>query len=241
MKNIYYLFLALLFSSLTIQSCTNGSQSGANQPENADEVADAIQKAISKQDWDQTKWVHWIFPGPREHLWDRKRNFTEVKWGDYRAVINVNTQDGRIYQNDQQIDGPERDSLMQKAWSAHINDAFWLNGPANLFDDGTERSLVERDGKTCLKVEYTTGGVTPGDHYIWHYDENYLPTEWEMYVSVIPTPGVVSTWEKWITLGSGAKIATIHRTGDRVMEMKELKSGDSYQDFGRKEDPFGGL
>lgn len=236
-----YLVVSFLFFIFSMGSCTGDSESGEMNPDPADEVAYAIEKAIHKKDWDQTKWVHWIFPGNREHLWDRERGFTEVKWGDYRAVINVNTKDGRIYRNDQPVAGPEKDSLLQKAWSAHINDAFWLNAPANLFDDGTQRSLVDKDGKTGLKVEYTTGGVTPGDHYIWYYDDDYLPTKWEMYVSVIAEPGVESTWEKWITLESGAKIATIHQTGDRVMEMKAVKSGNSYQDFGREEDPFEGL
>ena len=164
-----------------------------------------------------------------------------MKWDDYRGVINVNTQQGIVYENDVTVVGSAQDSLLQKAWSIFINDAFWLNAPAKLFDEGTQRSIVDREGKTCLKVEYTSGGVTPGDYYVWHYDESYLPTAYEMYVSVIPTPGVLSSWENWITLDSGARIAIHHRRGDNLLEMKEVKSGNSYRDFGRSEDPFAGL
>jgi hypothetical protein len=241
MKKLIYLCFTALFFTVCILSCTNTTNSSNGEPETADEVARSIEKAIHKHEWDKTKWVHWIFPGPREHLWDRERNYTEIKWNDYKAVVDLNTREGKVYRNNNLVEDSVQDSLLQKAWGAHINDAFWLNAPAHLFDDGTERSLVDRDGKTCLKVEYTTGGVTPGDHYIWHYDDNYLPTAWEMYVSVISTPGAKATWENWITLESGAMIAVSHDRGERMMEMKEVKSGNSFKDFGRSEDPFGGL
>lgn len=241
MKNTFDLHYLIISLALLAASCSNPNASSDLPPETAEEVAYAIEKAIHKQDWDQTKWIHWVFPGPRKHLWDRERNFSEVKWDNYRAVINVSTQTGKVFKDNQLMEGPLKDSLMQKAWSAFINDAFWLNAPAKLFDDGTKRSLVEREGKTYLKVEYPTGGVTPGDYYIWHYDENYLPTAWEMYVSVISTPGVLSTWENWITLESGALIAINHLRGDRMMEITEVESGNSYKDFGREEDPFGNL
>lgn len=160
-KLICFHFTALLLM-MCILSCTNTTNSSNDKVDEADKVARAIEKAIHKQDWDQTKWVHWIFPGPREHLWDRERNYTEIKWNDYRAVVDLNTRKGKVYQNNNLVESSVQDSLLQKAWGAHINDAFWLNAPAHLFDDGTRRSLVERDGKTCLKVEYTSGGVTPG-------------------------------------------------------------------------------
>lgn len=238
MKNMPYLLFLTFIISVMIASCMGNPSESDTKPDTADDVARAIEKAIHKSDWDQTKWIHWVFPGPREHLYDKERNYAEVRWGDFRTLIDVDTQDGVVYKNGKAVMGQERDSLLNKAWSAFINDLFWLNAPAKLFDDGTKRTLVECGDKTCLKVEYTSGGVTPGDHYIWHYNDEYLPTAYEMYVSVISTPGVKSTWEGWITLASGARISTIHQTGKRTMEMKDVKSGTSYQDFGRAEDPF---
>lgn len=234
-SNIAFILVFILFQ----WSCDGNRSPIDKQPRTAEEVSRAIERAIHKSDWDQTKWVSWIFPGNRRHLWDRERNFAEVRWDDYRALLDLDTQSGEIFQGGNQIpSGPVKDSLIQRAWAAHINDAFWLNAPSKLYDDGTVRSLVERDSQTLLKVEYTTGGVTPGDYYIWHFDENYLPTAWEMYVSVIPEKGVLSTWENWITLESGAKIATHHYQGDRLTEIREVKSGNSFRDFGRDEDPF---
>lgn len=232
--------IALFFGSvLFMLSCNEDDTSPGPPPKTAEEVSLAIEKAIHKSAWDKTKWVSWVFPGNRRHLWDRERGFAEVQWGDYTAVLDIESQNGEVFLRDEHLEpGAEKDSLIQRAWAAHINDAFWLNAPAKLHDDGTKRSLVERDSATLLKVEYTTGGVTPGDSYIWHFDENYLPTAWEMYVSVIPEQGVMSTWENWITLESGAKIATHHYRGERLTELKEVRSGNSYRDFGREEDPF---
>src|SRR5680860_1123297 len=118
MKKIHYHSLIAFLSLLIVISCSDGPNSSDTKPETADEVAHAIEKAIHKQDWDQTKWVHWIFPGPREHLWDQERGFAEIKWNNYRAVINLNSKEGRVYENDQLIDGTKKDSLMQKNWSA---------------------------------------------------------------------------------------------------------------------------
>lgn len=239
MKNLISCCSLIFISVCWLISCSDSGTSSDSRPETAEEVARAIEKAIHKSDWDKTKWVSWTFPGNRQHLWDRERGFAEVKWGDYEVVINLNSKEGIVYQNNEVVEGEMKDSLIQRAWGAHINDAFWLNAPAKLYDNGTLRSLVERDGSTFLKVEYTTGGMTPGDSYIWHYDENFLPTAWEMYVSVIPTPGVRSTWENWITLKSGARIATHHyNDAGRLTEIKDVKSGDSYRDFGREKDPF---
>ena len=241
MNNLFFLFSVVLLSNYCLVSCT-GSDSAASHPRTADEVARAIEKAIHKDDWDNTQWISWTFPGNRQHLLDRERGYAEVKWGDYKALIDVNTQKGIVYHNDGIVEGKLGDSLIQRAWGTHINDAFWLNAPAKLYDEGTQRSLVQRDGDTLLKVEYTTGGVTPGDSYIWHFDENFQPTAWEMYVSVIPTPGAKSTWENWVTLESGARIATHHYNEvGRLTEIKGVKSGNSYKDFGREEDPFSKL
>jgi hypothetical protein len=49
-------------------------------------------------------------------------------------------------------------------------------------DEGTTRSLVKNEDKTNgLLVSYASGGVTPGDAYLWKLDANGLPQSYKMW------------------------------------------------------------
>lgn len=224
------LFFLLFFSCIESNTDLSGN--------NADQVARNIEVAINKEKWDRTKWIQWTFPGPRNYLWDRERNYLETDWDHYRVVMDLNTKKGLAYSNDTLLFEGDLRSILDKAWSNFCNDAFWLNAPAKLFDPGTKRSLVTREDTLRLKVEYTSGGVTPGDYYLWNFDQNYLPTSFEMYVSVISEPGVLATWERWKKLESGAMIAPKHTIGSKDLTLSNIKSGDDFTDFQKTEDPF---
>jgi hypothetical protein len=70
---------------------------------------------------------------------------------------------------------------------------------------------TEVDGQPALLIRYASGGVTPGDSYVWIPDESNRPRAWRLYVKVIPVKGLQSTWEGWITLPTGALISTEHK------------------------------
>ena len=108
------------------------------------------------------------------------------------------------------------------------------------FDPGTERSIVKlKDGREGLKVQYNTGGVTPGDSYVWFLDENGQPEAWKMWVSIIPLGGIENSWEGWQTLSTGAKISTTHTfLGKKREFLTGVKAGMNLSDFGLGEDPF---
>lgn len=100
---------------------------------------------------------------------------------------------------------------VQKAYKNFINDAFWLNPIVKIFDEGTSRSIVTlADGREGLLVSYASGGVTPGDSYLWLVDANGLPTAWKLWVGILPIGGLEFSWDNWLTLPTGAKIATGH-------------------------------
>ena len=212
---------------------------GKKGPE-AEALAQKILKAINFEAWEQTGMISWVFIGRHSYLWDRKRNFVEVSWGKNKVLLNTQTVTGIAYKKGQQVTDPEdANKLIQKAWSFFCNDSFWLIAPSKVMDPGTERELVIlEDGSEALKVTYTSGGVTPGDTYLWMVDENGLPTSWKMWTQVLPIKGAKSTWQDWVTLPSGAKIAFKHKTLGMGMEMKGIKSADDWKSFGLDADPF---
>ena len=210
---------------------------GQKRPE-AEALAQKMQSAINQTAWDSTKYIHWTFKGMHSFLWDKERHFVQVTWGDKKVLLNTKTVTGRAYVNGVEEIGPGADKMVQSAWSFFCNDSFWLNAPAKAFDPGTERSIVKlEDGREALMVSYTSGGVTPGDSYLWILDETGLPESWKMWVKIIPVGGVEFSWEQWETLNTGAKIATFHE-GLLDLDISDLKAAMDLNGMGLSEDPF---
>jgi hypothetical protein len=68
-----------------------------------------------------------------------------------------------------------------------VNDAFWLNPLFHIRSPGAQLSLVKPG---VLKVHYPTGGVTPGDSYVFYADESGLVKSMRLWVSSLPLKGV---------------------------------------------------
>ena len=202
----------------------------------AEQLAHNIQAAINIEAWDTTEAVHWNYADRHSFLWDKKRHWVKVNWKDYEALIRIDSLDGRVWKNGEEITSKKKQKLIKNGLYFWMNDSFWLNAPSKLFDKGTERKLVDYKGEKALMVTYTSGGVTPGDSYLWFFDENNLPKSWKMWVKIIPIGGVETSWESWKTTETGAKLATLH-AGDIInLEMKDVKTG-ALSDFS-EEDPF---
>jgi hypothetical protein len=87
-------------------------------------------------------------------------------------------------------------------------------------------------------VSYSSGGVTPGDSYLWILDENNRPVAWKMWVKIIPIGGVRSSWADWVQLPTGAWVATSHKTAFLTSKITNLEAGMSLTDLGMDKDPF---
>lgn len=237
------IFLLVIIAILTVLFFIYNEQKPVSQkgPE-ADELAQKMLQAIDKPAWDSTVYVQWTFKGMHDFLWDKKRHFVKVNWGEQEVLLDTKKVSGKAYKNGKELEGEQANKLVQQAWSFFCNDSFWLNAPAKAFDPGTERSIVTlEDGSKGLMVSYTSGGVTPGDAYLWILDENGQPKSWKMWVKIIPVGGMAFSWEKWESLSTGAKIATFHTSKVLDLDISNLKAANSLAAMGLSSDPFAEL
>jgi len=211
--------------------------------EAADALAQKMLAAINDSAWQETEFVAWTFPGGHHYVWDKNRHWVEVKWGSNRVLLKINSKQGRVWRKDKEItEAEKKTSLLNQAWEYWVNDSFWLNAPAKVFDSGTKRyKIVTERGEKALLVTYEQGGATPGDSYMWILDENYLPESWKLWVKIIPIGGLTFTWEDWITLGTGAKIATLHKSGLISLRITNVKGATQIDKIKEGKDIFSPL
>lgn len=237
-------FLAIIIAAIGLLFLLNNESmpEGKTGPE-ADKLAEKVLTAINKTAWDTTGAITWNFAGRHDFIWDKTRHLTQVTWEDNKVLIDLKNVTGIAYKNGTAIaDKTENDKMVKTAWSYWANDSFWLNAPAKVFDNGTTRSIVKlEDGSDGLLITYASGGVTPGDSYLWKLDENGLPKSYKMWVKIIPLGGVEATWEDWQTTSTGAKIAGKHQLGPMEIMVTKVKATANLAELTGGEDIFSAL
>ena len=208
----------------------------------ADALAHSMQKAVNLQAWEQTGAVKWNFGGRHQLLWDRTRGLVDVRWEGQRVLRRTTPGgDAVVYVNNALISGDQAGTLADTAYALFCNDSFWLNPVAHLFDEGVTRQVLQRDGQDVLLVGYNSGGVTPGDAYLWRVGDDGLPTAWRMWVSIIPFGGMRASWAKWITLKTGARLSTFHDLGMNELVISDLAGAATLEQLVGGDDPFAPL
>ncbi len=210
-----------------------------NFSEEAERLAQKMARAMNKEAWDSTRYIRWEFFDQHHYLWDKQRNFVEVKWKNIKVQLFTKSVTGIVYRKNRILTQKEASEYIKKAWAFFCNDSFWLIAPLKIFDPGTERSIVNlENGKKGLLVSYTSGGVTPGDAYLWILNDKGIPEGWKMWVSVLPVGGLNIRWENWKTFTGGSKIATTRRAGPFRMHFENVQTGNRLEMLGLQEDPF---
>lgn len=205
----------------------------------AEALVDAMLDGVGAEAWARTGAVAWTFAGRNQHLWDRQRSLARVRWDDADVLVDLTAVDGRAWRGGDEVFGDERRGLVERAHAAWVNDAFWLAAPFKARDDGTERGFVERDQ---VLVSYTSGGLTPGDAYLWHLSPDGKPHAWQLWVSIIPVGGLKVGWSGWMQLSTGAWIATEHSVGSFSTEMlTDVRGAATVEALTGGEDPFAPL
>ena len=178
----------------------------------------------------------------RRHLWDRQRGLSRVEWRGNRVLLDTSTKRGRAWHKEVEVtDEPARQKLLDSAYALFINDSFWLNPVVKAFDDGTSRARGTVDGKRALLVSYASGGLTPGDKYLWILDDNARPLAWRLWVRVLKIGGAQLTWEGWTRLSTGAWVATSHKIlGIDVVHLGDVAAAATLHEL-EANDPFAPL
>lgn len=223
--------------TLSVVFLSQEKPTGSN-PKAADELAQNMLKALDKPGFDTLKYLRWNFADRQKYLWDKQGDKVIVKWDNVEVLLDLKTQNGDVFVDGKILQNDEKSGHLEKAWSNWCNDSFWMIAPFKVFDPGTTREIVNDEGQTGLMVKYDSGGVTPGDSYLWLLDENNIPTGYKMWVKIIPIGGTYASWDNWKKLDCGAFVATTHEMKLFTLNITDIKEGNSYKDFGYTTDPF---
>ncbi|TXD52945.1 MULTISPECIES: hypothetical protein [unclassified Polaribacter] len=174
----------------------------------ADALAIKMFNAINHDTFENTEIIEWSFRGTNFYKWHKEKNKVEVSWDENKVILNTKQpKKSEVFVNSKKVDNQE---IVQTATDFFNNDSFWLVAPYKIFDVGTERRIVNHEGKDALLITYTSGGSTPGDSYLWILDDNYMPTSFKMWTSIIPIGGISATWGDWKNTESGIKLPKSH-------------------------------
>lgn len=201
--------LLLLIAAVAIYYFANNeSLPKGKKGKEADALAIKMFNAINHEAFENTEVLEWSFRNEHFYRWRKSIGLVEIKWDVNKVLLDTKTpSNSTVFVNDKKVNNPE---LLKKAIDFFNNDSFWLIAPYKIFDSGTERSIVKHEGKDALLITYTSGGSTPGDSYLWILDENYFPTSYNMWTSIIPIGGVSATWSDWKKTEAGIQLPTKH-------------------------------
>lgn len=183
----------------------------------ADALAIKMFNAINHEAFENTEILKWSFRNEHFYTWHKQENIVHISWDENKVTLHTKQPEKSVLYVDGKVS--KNKELIKKAQDFFNNDSFWLIAPFKIFDAGTERSIVKHEGKDALMITYTSGGSTPGDSYLWILDDNYFPTSFKMWTSIIPIGGVSGSWSDWKSTEAGIKLPTKHKLSLFGMEI----------------------
>ena len=110
------------------------------------------------------------------HMWNRQTGDYRVELPGpanepYVVLFNIDTRDGHVYWDSNELDPVESPQHLEMAYSRFINDTYWLLLPFKLFDPGVNRTYLPDSSNALydvLHLSFGDVGLTPGDQY-WLY------------------------------------------------------------------------
>ena len=186
----------------------------------ADALAAKMLKALDYEAYKSTNYLEWTYNKRHHYKWKKSENTCNVYWKEFKVELNLNDNSkSNAYIHSFAVDGEQSDKLVQKANKFFKNDSFWLVAPYMVFDEGSERRLVElEDGTKSLLVTYPSG-----DSYLWNLNNQGKPESFKMWTTLLPLDGLEASWNHWIITESGAQLPTFHKILFMKLELTNVK------------------
>ena len=229
-------YLLFIIIGIYITSCAKVPVGSSGQL--ADGITNKLLLATQQSHWKDTKVIQWTFDNNHTHIWDRDRNYLIVKWDEIEVYMSLDTKKGVVKENNIVLEGDRKHKLLEDAYHYWENDSYWLNPFWKFFQEGVERKHVAGKKNDALLITHTSGGNTPGDSYLWLLDQQGLPYAWKLWVSIIPFKGYKFTWEEWVTLSTGLKVSTFHKSWAKKIELSNVKGANAITELYPNDDPF---
>lgn len=199
----------IIFGIIAFSVINENLPEGQIGPE-AEELAEKMLAALNYEAYQALDTIAWTFYRGHHFVWDKTNDKVNVKWEDFEVDLSTQTQKGTAKQGGISLEGEALEKALALAWQFFTNDSFWIVSPYKVRDPGTIRSIVKTEEGDALLIHYTSGGVTPGDSYLWILDENYRPKAYKLWVSILPIGGLEFSWEDWNQY-NGAWFAGTHK------------------------------
>lgn len=175
------------------------------------EIADAVMEKLGgRQAWEDTRYIEWGFFERRFYLWDKHTGDIRIRFPHQNenlvVLMNLNTKQGRAWKNRVEITNEHAlKDFMDKAYSAWVNDSYWLIMPYKLKDSGvTLKYLGEFEttrGKMAdvIRLSFKRVGLTPDNVYNVYVDkQSGLVTQWDWYRNFYDEePAFRMPWMQW--------------------------------------------
>lgn len=198
--------IGVLTFMLVDEPLPNGTQG-----QEAEQLADEMLKALNKEGYDTLSMIRFTYPGGHTYEWNKAENMVRVQWEGNDVFLDLN-------QSIEAFNAAE-----YQGYEYFINDSFWLVAPFKVRDGGVVRSIVKVDEGRGLLVTYASGGITPGDSYLWIIDDRGFPTAWKLWTSNVPIGGLEFKWGGWVEK-QGVWFSTFHPSKILDLEITELEA-----------------
>lgn len=219
----------IILAALAISACqpqqeTNNTEAEMNPPaegfnaESSDQkaitIADEVMKAMGgRAAWDATRHIKWNFFGSRTLYWDKYTGDVRIERPSQNSVtvFNIQSREGRSWIQEREI--TEADSLkniINGAYSAWVNDSYWLVMPYKLKDSGVtlnylgEESLEDGTSTEKLQLTFEAVGVTPQNKYhVWVDTSSHLVVQWAYFANAEDAePRIITPWADYNKYGN---------------------------------------
>ena len=222
---VVLIFLLLVgFYSYLNKALPTGEKGAA-----ADALAKQMLTAMNYEAYKELNTIEWTFSSrglSRHYKWAKNKGRCTVAWDSISVQLNTsNREKSTVMVNELPYNAEKKGEFIRVAEAKFNNDSFWLVAPYKVFDAGVERRLVKiNENENALLVTYTSGGTTPGDSYLWYFDENHRPVGFEMWVDILPIGGLYASWDQWQMALNGTYFPTAHELLFLNLEIKGFKA-----------------